>query len=156
MKTEQVMQGLRRYARNVDALYFEELRAGAGWGMDSQRRIDAWTIGTAPSKGNERTAYEVKVSRSDFRKDMRSPHKQRPARLFSNRFYYVAPEGLIKPTELPLWAGLLEATIAQDHEWLSLAVPAPFFETEAPSWRFAVSLARHAAKHSGTDRFGAA
>ena len=154
MKTLEVMEALRRHCRQQGALYFEELRAGAGWGTDSQRRIDAWSIQTAPSKGNVRTAYEVKVSRSDFQSDMRKPQKQRPARLSSNRFYYVAPEGLIKPEELPIWAGLMEAKEWNGMHHVSVEIDSPFFDTEPPSWRFVVSLVRHAARHSGSERFG--
>lgn len=155
MKTADLMTALRWYNRCKGALFLTELRAGAGYGTDSQRRIDAWSIQTAPSKGNHRVAYEVKASRGDFTRDLRQPQKQRPARLLSNQFYYVAPQGLIKPEDLPLWAGLLECKqpeAASGQFYLTRTVDAPFFETEPPSWRFVVSLIRHAAKHSGTDR----
>lgn len=163
MKTDEIMAALRWYNRSKGALFLAELRAGAGYGMDSQRRIDAWSIQTAPSKGNRRVAYEVKASRSDFTRERHKPFKQRPARLLSNQFYYVAPEGMIKPEDLPLWAGLLECKKAEppmsihkveglERAYLSQTVPAPFFETEPPNWRFVVSLIRHATKHAGTER----
>ena len=103
-----IMTALRDHFRGESWIYLEELRAGAGFGIDAQRRFDAWAIATAPSKGNERIAFEVKVSRGDFKRDLRKPLKQRPARLSSNRFFYVAPEGIIAPDDLPVWAGLWE------------------------------------------------
>ena len=160
MKTPEVMEVLRKHCRKKGAIYLEELRAGAGFGVDSERRIDSWSIQAEPSKKHERVAYEVKVSRADFRADMRKPQKQRPARLVSNRFFYVSPEGLIKPAELPVWAGLLEVREVSLYGERSLelvpTVAAPLFETEPPNWSFVVSLVRHAAKHAGTERFGQA
>lgn len=101
------------------------------------RRCDFWTISANSSQGFSATAYEIKVSRSDFKRD--NPMKQRQARLFSDRFYYVAPRGLIKPDELPEWAGLLEC-----HEGrLSAKVNAPLRDKDAPTWQFVVSLIRN-------------
>ncbi|HEY9096428.1 MAG TPA: adenylosuccinate synthase [Hydrogenophaga sp.] len=50
---------------------------------------------------------EVKVSRSDFLADKAKPHRQ-PGRGMGTWRYYMAPEGLIKPEELPERWGLLE------------------------------------------------
>jgi len=59
-------------------------------------------------------AYEIKVSRADFRNDFahkkekHEAYKTRTPRSFvPNRFYYVTPEGLIRPDEVPNYAGLL-------------------------------------------------
>src|SRR5688572_10827915 len=70
------------------------------------RRCDFWTIAPWQSKGYLATAYEIKVSRADFKRD--TYEKQREARLFSDRFYYVTPAGLLKTTDIPDWAGLIE------------------------------------------------
>ena len=70
------------------------------------RRCDFWTIAPWQSKGYLATAYEIKVSRADYRRD--TYNKQREARLFSDRFYYVTPPALLKTEEVPDWAGLIE------------------------------------------------
>lgn len=70
--------------------------------------------------------YEVKLTRSDFFADTKKAQQVFPRpygtpvvmenkhelMLMSTRgpvqFWYVTPEGLIKPEELPVWAGLIE------------------------------------------------
>ena len=101
------------------------------------RRCDFWTIAPWQSKGYLATAYEIKVSRADFRRD--SHGKQREARLFSDRFYYVTPPALLRSEEVPDWAGLLEI-----HDGKSkVIVPAPLRDKDAPSWELIVSLLRN-------------
>ena len=74
--------------------------------------------------------YEIKISRSDYRADQKKerwelyktrPHLRRGTtfsysqyphttvfyRRYPNRFWYVTPEGLITPDELPEYAGLI-------------------------------------------------
>ena len=76
-------------------------------------------------------------TRSDFKRD--SHAKQREARLFSDRFYYVAPKGLIQPAELPDWAGLLEF----DAGLIKVRVTAPYRDKSWPTWELLVSLIRN-------------
>ncbi len=115
-----------------DAIWASELAFDGG-----ARRCDFWTISANGSAGFSATAYEIKVSRSDFRRDTNA--KQRQARLFSDRFYYVAPAGMIRPDELPDWAGLYEFSDGQ----LSMKVPAPHRDKDAPTWQLVVSLIRN-------------
>lgn len=104
---------------------------------DGARRCDFWTISPNTSGGFLATAYEIKISRADFRRD--NHMKQRQARLFSDRFYYVAPAGLLKPEELPDWAGLVEFADGK----LTQRVIAPHRCKEAPTWQLVVSLIRN-------------
>jgi hypothetical protein len=101
------------------------------------RRCDFWKLEVHASKGFRATAYEVKVSRSDFRRD--NAIKQREARLYSDRFYYVAPAGLLKSDEIPEWAGLIE----WDGARLRTVLAAPHRDKDAPSWELFVSLIRN-------------
>lgn len=101
------------------------------------RRCDFWTISPWQSKGYLATAYEIKVSRADFRRD--NYEKQREARLFSDRFYYVTPPGLLRSEEVPDWAGLIEIVEGKKR----IAVPAPLRDKDAPSWELIVSLLRN-------------
>ncbi len=101
------------------------------------RRCDFWTIAPWQSKGYLATAYEIKVSRADFKRDTHG--KQREARLFSDRFYYVTPKGLLRPEEVPDWAGLIEI-VGSDR---AVVVPAPLRDKDAPSWELIVSLLRN-------------
>lgn len=119
-------------AKTGDSIWASELAFDGG-----ARRCDFWTISANGSTSFSATAYEIKVSRADFRRDTHT--KQRQARLFSDRFYYVAPKGLIKPDELPDWAGLMEFSEGA----LSMRVPAPHRDKDAPTWQLVVSLIRN-------------
>lgn len=52
---------------------------------------------------------EAKTSRSDFKADQKKLHKQTGCQLGSER-WYIAPEGLIRVSELPDGYGLIEVT----------------------------------------------
>lgn len=115
-----------------DCIWASELAFDGG-----ARRCDFWTISANSSAGFQAIAYEIKISRADFKRDTHA--KQRQARLFSDRFYYVAPKGLIKSEELPDWAGLYEYEAGR----LSMRVPAPHRDKDAPTWQLVVSLIRN-------------
>lgn len=102
-----------------------------------KRRIDFWTMAPIRSKGFLATAYEIKVSRADYKRD--SDQKQSGALAYSDRFYYVTPPSLISKDELPEWAGLIE----WDGEKLSTIRRSPVREKLQPSWEFVVSLMRN-------------
>lgn len=134
-------------------IWFQELRLSSGFGMEG--RIDFLALNPGPSSGNKATAYEIKVTRSDFRRD--SHLKQRGARLFSDQFYYIAPVGVIPHEEIPDWAGLIEV------EWRAskftsgpkvglvhrTVIRAPKRDKDAPSWGLVCSLIRNANRHGG-------
>ncbi|WP_315782429.1 hypothetical protein [Bradyrhizobium sp. SZCCHNPS1003] len=133
----------RRHSRGCIAI--PELRVGCGYAGGAERSIDLWVIEANATKGCTATSYEIKVSRSDFLKDVQQPLKQRGARLFSDQFFFVTPPGLLKPEEIPDWAGLLEPQ--ESHFWgnwptFKTIVPAPIRSKDAPSWQLVVSLLR--------------
>lgn len=115
-----------------NSIYAAELAFSQG-----ARRCDFWRISANSSAGFKAVAYEIKVSRADFKKD--SAIKQREARLFSDQFYYVTPEGLLKKDEVPDWAGLIET----DGTRLTKKLQAPTRDKDGPSWEFVVSLIRN-------------
>ncbi len=133
------------YRRHRDWVVFKELRIGCGFNGGNELSIDVWAIKPAASSGCPAISYEIKISRGDFLRDLKSPLKQRGARLFSDQFFYVAPPGMIKPEEVPDWAGLMEPYKPEYWEnWKSLKtmVPAPFRSKEMPSWPLVVSMMR--------------
>lgn len=117
---------------------FPELRLGSGYADVSQRRIDLFMI--SAEKGNYTTAFEIKVSRGDFLKDVKDNLKQRGARLYSTNFFYVAPKDLIKPEEIPVWAGLMEYDFEEKR--FRTVVPAPLQSRNTPSWGLVCSIVR--------------
>lgn len=71
------------------------------------RRIDMLLMRTGLSKPlHERIALEIKVSRSDFKRD--TEEKRRAWFEVADRFAYVAPKGLIDKSEVPAGCGLIE------------------------------------------------
>jgi len=53
---------------------------------------------------------EVKVCRSDFLSDRKKPHRQQPERGMGDWRYFLCPEGVIQPEDLPNKWGLLYVT----------------------------------------------
>jgi len=129
-KTEAILEALKQRHRNE--IWCLELAMSSG-----ARRCDFWVLHPHASKGYRAVAYEVKVSRSDYKRE--TPQKQRDARLFSDEFYYVTPPGLLKPEEIPDWAGLIE--ISEDN-WRYIS-RAPRRDKDAPSWDLVVSIMRN-------------
>lgn len=121
VKASVVIEALRhRYGPVVSQGYvvprwafFTELKLSVGWaGMgrtprNGDQRIDAWAMDTWPSGKFHKLAFEVKVTRSDFRREIFKPAKRLAAMDVSNQFYFVVPEDLVKPGEVPEDCGLL-------------------------------------------------
>jgi hypothetical protein len=131
-------------------LWFEEVRLSSGFAW--QGRIDFLSLNVSPAAGNKAVAYEVKISKPDFKRD--THEKQRGARLYSDHFYYIAPVGIIDPVLVPDWAGLKVV------EWkcpkgrtpylaIKDVITAPKRDKEPPSWGLVCSLVRNSVKHGG-------
>ena len=66
------------------------------------------------SRSNYTTEFEIKLTHADFMNDTRSRVKKMRQRALEAKekncpaeFYYVCPEGIIKPEEVPDYAGLM-------------------------------------------------
>lgn len=95
----------KHFAHPVYGIVFEVAKAT---GFGANRHIDALAMGLWPSRGMEIVAIEVKVSRSDFRRELKQPEKAEELAQFCDRFYIASPEGMIGLNELPPNWGLLE------------------------------------------------
>lgn len=141
-KTDIMLQALQKYYggwhRMRTNVLFPELRLGSGYSDIAQRRIDLFIISS--EKGNYTTAFEIKASRTDFLKDIKNDLKQRGARMYATNFYYVAPKGMLKAEEIPVWAGLKEYDF--ETERFNTPIPAPLQSRNNPSWGLICSLVR--------------
>lgn len=64
--------------------------------LGAKRKIDAFAMALWPSLGYERVAYEIKVSRQDWLRELNSPIKKTQAYLLSDHFYFVLAEGIFR------------------------------------------------------------
>ena len=94
-----------RYPENEWALV-TQVRDGAGW---DRRTFDAVAIGLWGSRGHPIHGFECKVSRSDWKRELAQPAKAEPLAAFCDRWWIVAPRGVVPPDTLPETWGLLEA-----------------------------------------------
>ena len=75
------------------------------------RIIDVFAMALWPSKHYERIAYEIKINRADWLKELREPTKRAKALSHSNRFFFVLASGICKKGDLPKDpCGILEIT----------------------------------------------
>lgn len=89
---------------------------------------------------------EVKVSRSDFLSDRKKPHRMNPETGMGDYRFYVCPEGMIRPDELPPKWGLfyftqrksLKPVVVPDVQMSSLYSPqhyAKYLAEKAPRYQ---------------------
>lgn len=76
-----------------------------GTGTSQSRWIDVAVFEMWPSKGLTRSAFEVKVSRSDFLRELQIPDKHKWCRDSFHEFWFVAPKEVIQLAELPQGIG---------------------------------------------------
>lgn len=86
--------------------YVEHVRDKAGF--SATRTIDAIALDLWPSRGMELHGLEVKTSRADFRREIADPAKMDAFAAYLDRFWVVAPVGIVPVDELPSTWGLLE------------------------------------------------
>lgn len=84
---------------------YEQVGNSTGHGCSTW--VDAVVLGLWPSSGLVRRAFEVKISRSDFLRELNTPGKNQFARENCHEFWFVAPAGVIKPHEVPEGDGWL-------------------------------------------------
>jgi len=129
--------------RQADWALLRELRSGTGY-ADNKNFIDYWAIHCYPSHGFVRIAYEIKVKRRDFRREIKNPQKRQFGLDMSNLFYFVAPAGMLDVEEIPEECGLMEVSRDQlGHLHNRIVKKAPHREPSGtPGWSFIASLCR--------------
>lgn len=144
---ERIPAALRRYygfTGNEWALFFEFAVSTGG-----ASRIDAFAVNLFQSNHFRRIAYEIKVSRSDFLREIKQKDKRRKALLYSNQFYFITPPGLLRAGEIPIETGLVE--VRPDLS-LHVVVAAPQRDSLPPNWNLFASLARLASRRNSHEQ----
>jgi hypothetical protein len=105
--TARILGMLKEKYRGPHWIGIEELRAGTGFSCG--REIDLYCISQYARDGyGYSIAFEIKVSKSDFKNEIADPDKRAPFVENSNQFYYVTPPGILDPGEIPQGCGLME------------------------------------------------
>lgn len=78
-------------------------------GFSATRTFDGVAVSLWPSRGYAIDVFEVKVSRSDWMRELKDPAKSEAAWEIGDRFWIVATAGVVDPLELPHGWGLIEA-----------------------------------------------
>lgn len=87
-----------------------QVRNKVGFQGSKERYADGIVLSVYPSRGLWMAGIEIKVSRSDWKKELMSPDKSAPIQAYCDYWYIAAPKGLIDPTELPETWGLIEVS----------------------------------------------
>lgn len=118
--------------------FIQEVRDDAG--HRARRSCDAIAMGLWPSEGLHLHGHEIKVSRSDWKKELDDPSKSYAFSRFCHAWWIVAPKGIVVLEELPATWGLMVVS-----ESLSVKVQRPATINRKPepvSYGFLASLLR--------------
>lgn len=91
--------------------FFTQVRNQTGFSntKDGVRSADGLALSLYPSRGLNLHGFEIKVYKSDWKKELKSPEKADAIGRYCHYWWMVAPAGLIDSQELPDNWGLLEA-----------------------------------------------
>jgi len=114
-ETDRIIQLLRqKYSDTRQWAFFTELRCGTGFvrykgGGNSMQRLDFFVMNLYPSNNFRSIAFEIKVSRSDFLNEIKSPEKRAFAESVARECYFIVPNNLVEKDEIPEGWGLMYA-----------------------------------------------
>lgn len=99
-KTELVYRSIRKRHLGFGWVFLTEVRTQTGgW---NENYIDALAFALWHSLKYERVAYEVKISRSGWLKELKKPTKCKVAMDYSHRFWFALPIGIVEDRDLTL------------------------------------------------------
>lgn len=107
-----------------------------GTGTRKSRTIDGMAFGVWGQ--NEVHAFEIKVSRSDWLRELDNPSKAAFFAKHCHRFFIVADSGVVKAEELPAEWGLMEPS----RSGLKIRIAATLMNPERPDFPFIASIIR--------------
>ena len=133
-----------RFPKDAFAL-LEEVRSGTGYSRQA-RYADALVCSCWPSRGLWIAGVEIKVSRSDWQRELREPAKSSDIQGWCDYWWIAAPAGVVRAGELPVTWGLLEYDAsARAKSKLAVKVAAPKLAPEALTASFVASVMRSCA-----------
>ena len=118
------------------ATFFE---VADGTGARKTRSADAVSVNMYPSRGLTINGFEIKVDRSDWRRELADPSKAEAIAKYCDFWWVAAPKGLIDPATLPATWGLTEV---DERGGLRIKVQAKQLKSVAVTRNFFAALCR--------------
>ena len=109
MKSDELLKILASEWPAPNCAFIPEFRGGTGWSRE--QRADAIAMHTWPSRGLELIGFELKISRSDWLRELKNPYKAESIKAFCDRWYLVVSDlkVITYAEELPTGWGLMYA-----------------------------------------------
>lgn len=144
LNTQEVMALLRARHPKGEYAFFTEVANATG--THCKRHCDALAFSLWPSRGLTLTGFEVKVSRSDWVKELRDPAKAESVARFCDFWYVVVGnKTIVQLGELPATWGLM----APDKDKLKIITPAANLQPAPIDRNFIAALFRAAQEQIG-------
>lgn len=144
MTEDQVTEALQgKFGDENDGwVFFPQLRTSTGY-SHQQQYMDGYALNLWPSRKIIAVAFEIKVYRSDFLKELKNPQKREFALQVANEFCFVTPPGLVSVDEVPKECGLIEVhgDLIEGYTLKTLK-KAEHRTIVNPPWWFVTSIAR--------------
>ena len=148
LTTEQLLQALRdRYCAPAWGFLTE---VGDATGTMKRRSADALAMSLWPSRGLEVHGFELKASRSDWKRELENPQKAEAIAKYCDRWWLVVgDELLVQPGELPPLWGLL---IPNPRGGLKVKVEAPQLTPQPLSRSFLAAIVRRVHESQASEK----
>lgn len=137
MSASFVVAALREMYPTRAYAFFEQVANGTGW--TGRRYGDAMALSLWPSRGLDLYGFEVKVSRSDWKREVEDPAKADDIARYCDFWFIATPAGLIDVTELPPTWGLIEVNA---NKKATIAHQATRLEAKTLDRKFVAALLR--------------
>lgn len=136
-----VISALAERHPHPEWVFLREVRNGTGWTRVT-RSADALAISCWPSRGIHVHGFEVKVSKSDWKREKVDPEKAEEIASRCDYWWVAAPAGLVPLDEVPVNWGLLE--VAEDGKKIKQARAATMLARREMTPQFFASIVRRA------------
>lgn len=108
MKTSDVKAAMKAYYKSNEYALMWEVSNATGY--QSRRHADAVVMNLWPSRGLLVEGFEIKVSRSDWRRELDNPEKAEAVAKYCDLWWVIAPKGIVHEHEVPAMWGFKEVS----------------------------------------------
>lgn len=138
MTAAHIINALSARYKAPEYAFLTEVRNSVGF-SSKVRTADAMAMSLWPSRGLYMTGFEVKVSRTDWKKELEQPEKAEELARFCRLWFVACPDKMIDKDEVPPGWGLIHV---KDDGGLRYVKPAPEHSVVEPTWMLFASLMR--------------